>query len=437
MGKISPEVRAESRQPQEGDPIQALEKERARAFDILSEEKKEKGKEPWLASSAFVPPQHSKAFREHIGYPFEGLAQLASTLTRKLKEVLHESSPSVRFKKKISRENVRRLKREKLRGRGWSDEQIEQAFKAQDWFEAQQRKVVAKEANLPYHGAEAYAKRLEQELDEKLLALEAGEPGARYIFLIKEILKLVIDAERLTKSIKRFKAFKHPTSKRAQMILDELVEDAENLRRSLIQCKEARDNALIGAQKWQKETDWNLALKAGKAELKRIKGILEKFKIDRELLDPIESYNKRLDKIYDRFLAETETSEANIIALDSMPEEVKEERLIQLKKKLEEYNTRIMETWENPYQPFWERSEDDRYRRDILRLVLERGIVNIQALSKALAELEKENSISDGPEHWSFTNACGVIKDYITTGGEGVTGGTGLPELKKPKEETG
>jgi hypothetical protein len=63
------------------------------------------------------------------------------------------------------------------------------------------------------------------------------------------------------------------------------------------------------------------------------------------------------------------------------------------------------------------------YKKEVLRAVLKNGEVNTRELSIIMArQLNPNFSL------FKFNNACGVINDYITTGGENCFNGS-LPEI--------
>lgn len=91
-------------------------------------------------------------------------------------------------------------------------------------------------------------------------------------------------------------------------------------------------------------------------------------------------------------------------------------RVVQLRMKLQEYRNRI-----DPRRPI--KFQPVRYKIEVLSRLLEGGRVETWELSRELAK--KDGVFNDA----LFQNACGVIDDYCTTGGENCGGGTGLPPL--------
>lgn len=66
---------------------------------------------------------------------------------------------------------------------------------------------------------------------------------------------------------------------------------------------------------------------------------------------------------------------------------------------------------------------DTYYKTIITRMLLDVGVVNPYALERVMMDRDPE-----GFEPGIFCNAAGVINDYIETGGEHISGGTGLDE---------
>lgn len=88
-----------------------------------------------------------------------------------------------------------------------------------------------------------------------------------------------------------------------------------------------------------------------------------------------------------------------------------------LRGKLEEYEGRLKA--ESHIPP--EGKQDTIYKHAILKQLLENGEISVFALEE---NLRKQYGSSFNPE--DFTNAVGVIEDYVKTGGQSVVGGTGL-----------
>lgn len=100
-----------------------------------------------------------------------------------------------------------------------------------------------------------------------------------------------------------------------------------------------------------------------------------------------------------------------------------------LQKKLSEYKERLSaEIKKDPYKAP-EFFIDTNYKIAILEKLLINGEVNTYELSKEL------NKKFGGLDIETFKNACSIIKDYAETGGENISGGTGLKFEKKPEEK--
>jgi hypothetical protein len=104
----------------------------------------------------------------------------------------------------------------------------------------------------------------------------------------------------------------------------------------------------------------------------------------------------------------------------------------QLKAKLVEYQGRVGaakgadDSYDTPERiaEIQEKSTDARYKEAVLGELLKSGRVSFLEVEKELAgEISGFNS-------GKLLNAFRVIREYITTGGKGVRGGTGLPSLK-------
>jgi hypothetical protein len=95
-----------------------------------------------------------------------------------------------------------------------------------------------------------------------------------------------------------------------------------------------------------------------------------------------------------------------------------ETRRAQLRAKLKEYRGRM-----SPYQPP-EMAMDTVFKAEVLATLLEKGRVDTHALSREVAE-----RFGDGFNLDTFGNACAVIDNYCTAGGENIVGGTGLPQI--------
>ncbi len=147
---------------------------------------------------------------------------------------------------------------------------------------------------------------------------------------------------------------------------------------------------------------------------------LEQEKMGGEFEVSLSRYDQRLGQVYKKALERSREEEAMVFGLVEIPTGFREERLDNLKGKLDEYTDRLRTQWgDNRYLPFELLSTDGRYKRDILGIVLKEGSVNTWALSRAYEEMGNINGNR-------FENACGVIHEYIKSGGVGLVGGTGL-----------
>ena len=96
-----------------------------------------------------------------------------------------------------------------------------------------------------------------------------------------------------------------------------------------------------------------------------------------------------------------------------------------LEEKLKEYKGRI----DQYIAP--ERQIGTIYKIEILKALLEHGEVNTYDLSR---KLHDRFGVLDVEK---FNNACGVIDDYIKTGGKNLSGGTGLPKRENELKDDG
>lgn len=90
-------------------------------------------------------------------------------------------------------------------------------------------------------------------------------------------------------------------------------------------------------------------------------------------------------------------------------------RITRLWEKLAEYQGRI-----DPFRAP-ELQMDAICKRTVLLTLLRHGRVDTHKLSREMAE-----QFGSGFDPRAFDNACAVIEDYIKTGGQSVSGGTGL-----------
>lgn len=91
------------------------------------------------------------------------------------------------------------------------------------------------------------------------------------------------------------------------------------------------------------------------------------------------------------------------------------ERQAQLRRKLEEYKSRLES------RQFPESQSELGYRVTILETLLANQEVNTWNLSRELA-----SKFKDDFDVRAFERSCAVIDDYCQTGGQHVCGGTGL-----------
>ena len=104
------------------------------------------------------------------------------------------------------------------------------------------------------------------------------------------------------------------------------------------------------------------------------------------------------------------------------------ERIAQLKRKLVEYQARVARAVDDlgDRAKFWAPEMvanylgSTPYRIKILQKLLNEKKVVTWDLSKELAALDPHYDPN------AFNRACGVIADYVTTGGTNLSGGTGL-----------
>lgn len=96
-----------------------------------------------------------------------------------------------------------------------------------------------------------------------------------------------------------------------------------------------------------------------------------------------------------------------------------------IKRKLDEYRGRL-----SPYTPP-EKQLDTVYKIEVAEKLVNEGEVDVGLLSKELNERYAYLDVD------LFRNACGVIEDYVKTGGKNNTGGTGLPKLDHEDVEGG
>ncbi|NQS89573.1 hypothetical protein HQ584_07290 [Patescibacteria group bacterium] len=118
---------------------------------------------------------------------------------------------------------------------------------------------------------------------------------------------------------------------------------------------------------------------------------------------------------------------AMVISLDEIPDQDEEDRLTQLSAKLGRY-TRSLRRKESEFAKrgrLHPRATTQMlisaiYKRDTLRLLLERGEVNTFVLFDTYREMKGRVVLKE------FGDACGAIHNYVKTGGEEVVNG-GLP----------
>ncbi len=91
-----------------------------------------------------------------------------------------------------------------------------------------------------------------------------------------------------------------------------------------------------------------------------------------------------------------------------------------LRLKLDEYQKRL-----DPYKAP-ELQQSTYFKFTVLKQLLEQGQVDTYNLSLELGAKFGHR----GFDKEAYNNACGVIKDYITTGGANTRRGTGLPTVQ-------
>lgn len=135
----------------------------------------------------------------------------------------------------------------------------------------------------------------------------------------------------------------------------------------------------------------------------------------------LRGHDIELDHYYQENLQKTQDTNALIISLDDIPEVIKDIRIEQLKLKLQEYTERLKQ-----YQNVKIFQIDNSCKRDVLRLVLEKGSMNTLALSRAYAEMGSDDSAE-------LEVIYAIINSYVKSGGldQKQTGGTGLASVEK------
>lgn len=147
----------------------------------------------------------------------------------------------------------------------------------------------------------------------------------------------------------------------------------------------------------------------------------------------LSEYDSRIDNAYklaikmrlpeDLDIPETEEWK---FGLESIPIEKRDARLKQLNLKLLEYEERLQKSWEKQSAGDLDtNNSSDRYKRDVLRLVLKHGQVSPRLIVRTY---QPDPDNKDALEN--MANAFGVIQNYIKTGGEGNKGGSGLPTIQ-------
>ncbi len=117
---------------------------------------------------------------------------------------------------------------------------------------------------------------------------------------------------------------------------------------------------------------------------------------------------------------------------DDLDGAARQERLGALKQKLENYEERLKPlvaagNYASPEQNTANRIIDLNMKHFILSSFLEnpKGVLNTEDLKNKFADKLKINGLNEKMEFY-WDNACGVIGDYIATGGKN-TVGSGLP----------
>lgn len=103
-----------------------------------------------------------------------------------------------------------------------------------------------------------------------------------------------------------------------------------------------------------------------------------------------------------------------VVSLDQIPPDDKEQRLQQLRAKLDEYSERLVTAYreQSPHVAPELLNPGLRYKRAALKIALDTGSVHTFALSRAFMRVDGYLSSAQ------FDNAVGVIEDYLQTGGK-------------------
>lgn len=114
------------------------------------------------------------------------------------------------------------------------------------------------------------------------------------------------------------------------------------------------------------------------------------------------------------------------ISLIEIPKIIRAHRAEQLRLKHQEYTGRLEREWSrNTYLPMDGLKIREVYKRDVLGILLEKGEVKTEALSRAYVAQQGTIDLR------AFQTACEVIHAYVTDGGASIRGGTGLPNLEQ------
>lgn len=137
------------------------------------------------------------------------------------------------------------------------------------------------------------------------------------------------------------------------------------------------------------------------------------------------THDSKLEAEYSGALEGTHEAEAISFGIEDIPPKDRNTRITQLKGKLVEYQTRYKKKIIARAEPTSLLST--LYKRDALKLFLDRGQLNTRAFSRAIIKVFGIDTITEDV----FNNACSVIEGYVKTGGIDIVGGTGLPPIKK------
>lgn len=135
-------------------------------------------------------------------------------------------------------------------------------------------------------------------------------------------------------------------------------------------------------------------------------------------------YDAKFSRLYEEGIRKSENIKTNkryIIRLADIPSHVEETRLALLDTKLDEYTERLegqLESFKVDFQKEPRNTVllliDTTYKRDFLRILMEKGELDSLALTSAVMGMVGENY-----SEAHFNNAFAVIRAYVETGGVG------------------